>query len=107
MAAKRSAPSADANVPRVNPLAGVQDPPSRRLTFTDPFLRGLKAGAVARDYRDRQQPGLLARVLPSGLVQFSVRYRFQGRQRRLMLGEYSAVGLADAAKKGLRALGAN
>jgi hypothetical protein len=60
----------------------------RRLTFTDPFLRALKPSSVARDYRDAQQPGLIARVLPSGIVQFGVRYRYQGKQRRMLLGVY-------------------
>ena len=77
--------------------------PSRRLALTDPFLRALRPSGAAREYRDAQQPGLLARVLPSGLVQFSVRYRFQGKQRRLMLGEYPSVGLAEARKRARKA----
>ena len=96
-------PSIGSTVPDPQTVGEVK---ARRLTFTDPFLRALRPSGVARDYRDTQQPGLLARVLPSGLVQFSVRYRFQGRQRRLMLGEYSAVGLADARKRARKALSA-
>jgi integrase len=46
-----------------------------------------------------QQRGLIARVLPSGIVQFSVRYRYQGKQRRLKIGEYPAVSLQLARKR--------
>lgn len=72
-----------------------------------PAPKAQKTGRVARDLRDAQQPGLIARLLPSGKIQFSVRYRFRGKQRRLNLGEYSdVVGIAEARKRARRAIGA-
>jgi integrase len=38
----------------------------------------------------------MARVLPSGLVEFATRYRIQGRRRRLKLGTFPAVSLKQA-----------
>ncbi len=38
----------------------------------------------------------MARVLPSGLVEFATRYRFQGKRRRLKLGTFPAVSLKQA-----------
>jgi integrase len=70
-----------------------------RLVLTDRLLRTLKPSAHARDYHDTQQRGLIARILPSGIVQFNVRYRHQGKQRRLKLGEYPAVSLQTARKR--------
>ena len=72
---------------------------STSLVLTDRHLRTLRATARARDIHDTQQRGLIARVLPSGIVQFSVRYRYQGKQRRLKLGEYPAVSLQLARKR--------
>jgi integrase len=46
---------------------------------------------------------LVLTVLPSGRKQFTVRYRFQGKQRRLLLGEYPAVTLAVARKRARKA----
>jgi integrase len=72
---------------------------STSLVLTDRHLRTLRATAPASDIHDVQQRGLIARVLPSGIVQFSVRYRYQGKQRRLKLGEYPAVSLQLARKR--------
>ncbi len=79
------------------------DTSPRATALTDRHLRALKPGSRACDHRDTLQPGLLARVLPSGKVQFSVRYRYQGHQRRLLLGEFPAVGLAEARKRARKA----
>lgn len=42
-------------------------------------------------------------VLPSGRKQFSVRYRFRGKQRRFLLGEFPAITLAVARKRARKA----
>ena len=73
--------------------------PSVRTIATDPELKALKPAQHAIDYRDDEQPGLVIRVLPSGVVGFTVRYRFKGKQRRLKLGDYPAVTLAEARKR--------
>jgi integrase len=70
-----------------------------RLVLTDRHLRALKPAAHAQDFHDMQQRGLIARILPSGIIQFSVRYRFQGKQKRLKLGAYPAVSLQEARKR--------
>ena len=49
-----------------------------RLVLTNRHLRGLKPTAHAQDFYDVQQRGLIARILPSAIVPFSVRYRFPG-----------------------------
>ena len=64
--------------------------------LTDRHLRTLRPGPKARDLRDTVHRGLIVRVLPSGVVQFSLRYRFQGHQRRLKLGTYPALTLQMA-----------
>jgi integrase len=72
---------------------------SARVLLTDRYLRARKPTRHAVEYFDRQQPGLIARVLPSGIIQFGVRYRFQGKQKRLKFGVYPAVLLRDARKR--------
>lgn len=67
-----------------------------RLVLTNRHLRGLKPTAHAQDFYDVQQRGLIARILPGAIVQFSVRYGFQGEQKRLKLGAYPAVSLQAA-----------
>lgn len=58
--------------------------------------------AVARegrrldDYFDTNMPGLLLRVSMSGVKSWNVMYRVHGRQRRLTLGRYPHLSLADA-----------
>jgi integrase len=90
----------------VSAPAAVDGVPTRRLELTDAFLRTLKAGPAIVEYRDTVARGLIVRVLPSGLVQFSIRYRTRGRQRRAVLGNYSAsaLTLAKARTKATRTL---
>ena len=45
----------------------------------------------------------MVRVLPSGRIEFAIRYRIRGKRRRLKLGEYPAVGLALARKRARKA----
>jgi len=70
-----------------------------RVTLTDRHLRALAARGEAAEVRDAQQSGLVVRVLPSGILQFTVRYRHHGKQRRLKLGSYPAVSLAAARRR--------
>ena len=65
--------------------------------LTDPHLRALRPGPTARDVRDAH--GLIVRILPSGLTQFAIRYRYRGKQRRLVLGDYPGLSLAKARKR--------
>lgn len=89
----------------VSPKQPTPDTAARsRLELTDPFVRGLKATASAREYRDTIARGLIMRVLPSGLKQFSVRYRHRGKQRRAVLGVFPALSLSKARTKASRTL---
>lgn len=74
-----------------------------RTAFTDRHLRALRAGPTASEAWDTQQRGLMVRVLPSGRIEFAIRYRIHGKRRRLKLGEYPAVSLAVARKRARRA----
>jgi integrase len=71
--------------------------------LNDKRLRGLRPGTRPIDLRDGEVRGLIVTILPSGRKQFSVRYRFQGRQHRLLLGEYPGTTLAEARKRSRRA----
>lgn len=84
------------------PLEKVPSVPAR-VALTDPQVRALRPGATAKDIWDTQQRGLMVRVLPSGRVEFAIRYRMHGRRRRLKLGAYPAVSLAEARKRARKA----
>src|SRR2546422_2372297 len=64
--------------------------------LTDNQVRHAVAGSTPRDLRDGGQRGLVLTVLPSGSKQWTARYRFGGRHRRLVLGDYPAVSLSKA-----------
>src|SRR5262245_34586730 len=76
-------------------------------TLSPAVLQNLKPPAVGiLELHDPLCRGLVARVFPSGRVIFTFRYRPAGsrkRQRRLRLGEYPAVGLAEARRSADRA----
>lgn len=59
-----------------------------RAVLTDARARALKPGSLRQDLPDGRVPGLFLSVLPSGLKQWTLRYRTQGKQRRLVLGEF-------------------
>ncbi|MCR4375477.1 MAG: integrase family protein [Acidobacteria bacterium] len=69
---------------------------AERVALTDPHVRALRPRATAFDVWDAQQRGLLVRVLPSGRIEFAIRYRIGGSRRRLKLGCYPAVSLKAA-----------
>lgn len=62
--------------------------------LTDTKLRSLKA--KAKVFRIADSNGLTIEVRPTGLKFWRYRYRFAGKPTMLTLGEYPAVGLADA-----------
>jgi integrase len=61
-------------------------PPLKPLT--DAAARALRPKADRYDVPDGRVPGLVLSVLPSGLKQWTLRYRTQGKRRRLILGEF-------------------
>lgn len=64
--------------------------------LSDRYIRGLKP--KERDYQvsDAKVPGLALRVLSSGSKRWSLRYRIGRSSRRVSLGSFSELGLADA-----------
>src|SRR5262245_19980419 len=78
-----------------------------RLTFTDRAIRALQPQSKRVDYfdADRALPGFGLRVTPNGVKTWSVLYRnASARLRRLTLGKYPRVGLADARELARKAL---
>ncbi len=76
------------------------------LTLTDRTVRGLDAGGKAQaDFWDTRVTGFGVRVSAEGRKTWVLRYRVQGRQRRMSLGTYPSLGLADARVAARRALG--
>jgi integrase len=76
---------------------------AERSPLNNRQIRALRPASTPLDVRDGAQRGLILTVLPSGRKQFSVRYRFKGRQRRYLLGEWPDLTLAVARKRGRKA----
>lgn len=78
-----------------------------RTQFTDVVLRNLPIPASGQvQYADGKLPGFGVRVSSSGAKMFYLSYRVYGRSRRLMIGRYPYVSLADARAKAHEALSA-
>lgn len=79
------------------------------LKFTDRNIASIKPPDIDRlEYRDTVVPGLWIRVSDHGRKTWGVTYRLNGRQRRLTIGTYPTLSLADArdnARKALREVG--
>lgn len=77
-------------MPKVNLTArGVQD------------IKAPEEGQV--DYFDQQPGGLILRVTERGVKSWCVMYRYAGRLRRLTLGKYPILSLADARELAMQA----
>lgn len=75
--------------------------------LTDAALRQMAPDPDRRIERpDPGIPGLYVVVQPTGAKSFALRYRFEGRSRKLTLGRYPRVSLAEARKQALEALDA-
>lgn len=69
--------------------------PKRKLT--DAGVRNLTTGKTQEDFWDQLTPGLCVRVSgATGRKTWYVRYRANGKHRRMKLGTYPGVSLADA-----------
>ena len=64
--------------------------------MTDVFVAKLKPGTTRQDIHDAKARGLVLRVTPKGVKSWSLMYVFEGQKRRLTLGEYPDLKLADA-----------
>lgn len=79
--------------------------PEHSLGRPDLAIRKLAPDATRRiEIWDQRLPGFGVRVFPSGVKSFVLVYRHQGRTRRLTLGRYPLLGLAEARAKALDAL---
>ncbi len=70
-----------------------------QIKFTDRKIANLKPkGQKQVDYFDEETRGFGLRVSPGGTKAWFLKYVYNGKQRRDRLGEYPAIGLADARK---------
>ena len=71
-----------------------------RMKLTDRSVQALAPNAKGQiDYFDERMPGFGLRVSPAGRKSWIVLYRFHGTLRRITLGPYPYVSLADARQK--------
>lgn len=76
-----------------------------KLKFTARGIEAIKPPQRGQaDYWDGALPGFILRVAYTGRKTWCVSYRHEGRRRRLTLGTYPALGLADAREKANDAL---
>jgi integrase len=84
-------------------MAAIEVLSSRKLESIEKAAKG-KAYPVRKEIPDGGLPGLYLVVQPSGAMSWAVRYRFDGRPKKLTIGSYPAFGLADARKAASAAL---
>jgi integrase len=80
-----------------------------RVNITPAFILAevRKGHAKSRDYADSKVHGLSMRISPSGVVSWSTRRRMpDNRYSRVRVGQYPAVGVAEARKQALKVQGA-
>src|SRR5262245_62438709 len=72
-----------------------------RVKLTDRTVQEISPNPSRQvDYFDVRWPGFGVRVSPAGRKSWVVMYRFHGRVRRVTIGPYPYVSLADARAKG-------
>lgn len=75
-----------------------------RIAFTDKSLSALKPEADRYEMQDTYCPGLTVRVTPEGRKTFNVKYRYGIKQKRMSLGVYPRMSLAEARAKAMEAM---
>lgn len=80
-----------------------------KLQLTDKWLKSVRV-EERTEFWDTDIDGFMVRVSPAGqrskgLKTFTLKYWFDGKQRRLGLGEYPLISLADARRAALGKLG--
>ncbi|MCC5648159.1 integrase family protein [Nostoc sp. CHAB 5824] len=70
-----------------------------KIQMTEKWIRSAKTRLAREDFWDTLTSGFGVRVTLQGKKSFFCRYRAGQYQRRMMLGEFPAIGLADARKK--------
>jgi integrase len=79
-------------------------PKLAQRTLTDVYVKSLKAPEKRVDHFDAVQRGLGVRVAPSGLKTWFVMRRINGSMKRVTIGRYPEVSLADARSKAMEVL---
>lgn len=74
------------------------------MQFTDKKIQSFQPKADRYDVREKSGDGFAIRVFPSGEKSWVFIYAFEGRKRRMTLGSYPTLSLADARKKHREAL---
>src|SRR6266478_5803338 len=70
-----------------------------KASLTASYVQAVKAdGGVQVDIYDAHTRGFLLRVSAAGVKSWNIFYRFNGRNRRLTIGRYPDLSLADARK---------
>jgi hypothetical protein len=64
------------------------------MSLTDTSIKAFKPKSTS--YRKFDGDGLYLEIAPNGGKWWRLKYRFQGREKRISLGVYPAVGLKDA-----------
>src|SRR5690606_16254929 len=80
--------------------------PMATTKLTDRGLRTLSTDRPQEDIWDELLPGFGVRVTRGGVRTFFVRYRVAGAQRRMTLGRYPVLSLAEARERAREALAA-
>jgi integrase len=66
------------------------------MPFTDKQISALKAKPARYEKKEPGRTGLGIRVTPKGQKSWTLLYRFKGKQRRMILGNYPVMGVAAA-----------
>jgi integrase len=82
--------------PRDGIIAELRGAAQGHMAFTSRQIASLKPKPTRYEIREPGRTGLIIRITPDGTKTFTYRYRFNGGQRRLVLGTYPGDGLADA-----------
>src|SRR5260370_1195865 len=69
-----------------------------RKNLTDRFVRSAKPSDRQTDVWDTTFTGFGLRISPGGKKSFQIFYRYNGQQRRMVIGAYPVMSLADARK---------
>ncbi|MFZ2315999.1 MAG: tyrosine-type recombinase/integrase [Gammaproteobacteria bacterium] len=72
--------------------------------FTEKFIQAMKPKPERYDVREKSGDGFAIRVFPSGEKSWVFIYTHESRKRRMTLGSYPALSLADARKRHREAL---
>src|SRR5581483_8890836 len=76
-----------------------------KLFFTSRTIDALQPQTMNVDYWDTTLAGFGIRVSPKGVKSWTLVYRYHRRQRRIGLGRYPLISLADARIRAKQALG--